>query len=304
MLTLIKNKKNIKDKIQKLKHSISSSKVFSPKDVSKFIFLCGANKDKENISERRRALMQFSEKHLPHTQFFLAEKMFSTLQKEGHKGNLLDIEHEISQFADHIILVLESPSSFAELGAFSHNELRDKLIVINNSVFKHSESFINLGPLRAIEESSGANNIIYYKMNDDGVYRLDSIGDVYSSLYDLLKDPIKGRSSALTLDDCNPASKFDKHSAMFIHDLIYFTGPINHKELAEITRQLFGDHNFKLKEHIAILGAFGSVHRDDSGFYRSLRGRSYYIYKFDINKLISTFRNYLLKLHPERIYGY
>ena len=217
---------------------------------------------------------------------------------------MLDIEHEITQFADHIILVLESPSSFAELGAFSHNELRKKLIIINNSDFMSSESFINLGPLKAIEESSGKENIIYYKMSDDGVYRLDSIGDIFSSLYNLLKDPIKGRSTPLTLDDCNPASKFNKHSAMFVHDLIYFTGPINHKELAEITRQLFGDNDFKLKEHIAILGAYGSVHRNSAGLYRSQRGQPYYVYKYDVNKLISTFRNYLLKSYPERLYGY
>lgn len=304
MLRLIKDKRNIQDKLKTLRHSISSSKVYSPKNVSKFVFLCGGNKDKDSISERRKALIEFSQVHLPDTQFFLAEKMFSTLQKEEHKVNLLDIEHEISQFADHIVLVLESPSSFAELGAFSHNKLRSKLIVINDSEFKNSESFINAGPLKAIEEASNKKNVIYYKMSSDGVHRLDSIGDVFTELYDLLKEPIKGRSTAIALDACNPAKNFNKQSAMFVHDVIYFTGPITHKELAEVAKQIFGDADFKLKEHVAILGAFNSVTRNRDGLYKSLIGKPYYVYKYDVNKLISTFRNHLLKACPERVFEY
>ncbi len=304
MLNIIKNKRNIRERIEALKRSISNSKVYSPSNVSKFVFLCGANKDKNTISERRKALLEFSKRHLPHTQFFLAEKMFSTLQQEEHSGNLLDIENKISEFADHIILILESPSTFTELGAFSHNTLRKKLIVINDREFEKSESFINLGPLKAIEEASSKKNIIHYKMNDDGVERLDAIGDIYAQLYDLLKEPITGRSTAIDLDSCNPAIKFNKQSAMFIHDLIYFTGPINHKELVEVVKQIFGSLNFKLKEHVAILGAFGSVSRNSNGLYKSLNGKPYYLYKYDVNKLISTFRNHLLKSFPERVYEY
>ena len=305
MYDLIKNKKLIKERIQALNHSISASRVFLPKNVSKFIFLCGANKSKNSISERRTSLIAFAQKNLPHTQFFLAEKMFTILQKEGHKDNILDIEHEISQFADHILIVLESPSSFAELGAFSHKELRKKLIVINDSKFESSPSFINMGPLKAIEEASGKNNVIHYKMENDGVHKLDAIGDVYKPLYELLKEPIKGKASAINIDSCNPAKNFNKLSAMFVHDLIYFAGPVNYKELVEILIQLFGDkQDFKLKQHVAILVAFESITRNDSGLFRSKVGMPYYEYRFDINKFVSTFRNYTLKFFPERIYEY
>ena len=191
MLNEIKNKKLLRKQIQTLKRSIQKSKVIRPSNVSKFVFLCGANKEKDTISERRKALIDFSKKHLKHTQFFLAEKVFKTLQSEGHKGNILDVEHEISEFADHIVIILESPSAFAELGAFAHNELRERLIIINDKHYESEESFINLGPIKAIEERSGKQNIIHYKMNSDGIKRLDAIGDVYAPLFDLLKDPIK-----------------------------------------------------------------------------------------------------------------
>ena len=206
--------------------------------------------------------------------------------------------------ATTILSSVESPSSFTELGAFSHNKLRNKLIVINNSEFENAESFVNAGPLKAIEEASSKSNIIYYKMSDDGVHRLDSIGDIYMHLYDLLKEPIKGRSTAMTLESFNPALNFNKQSAMFVHDLIYFTGPITHKELIEVTKQIFGDSDFKLKEHLAILGAFGSILRSNDGLYKSLKKGTFYKYKYDVNKLISTFRNYLLKSFPERMYEY
>lgn len=127
MLNEIRTKKLLREKIQILQRSIESSKVYRPINVSKFVFLCGANKDKDSISERRKALIDFSNIHLKHTQFFLAERMFATLQQEGHKGNILDVEHRISEFADHIVIILESSSAFAELGAFAHTGLRKKI---------------------------------------------------------------------------------------------------------------------------------------------------------------------------------
>jgi hypothetical protein len=305
MYEIIKNKRLVKSRIKALQTSISYSRVFLPKDVSKFIFLCGANKSTNVVSERRQAILTFAQKSLPHTQFFLAEKMFSTLQKEEHKGNILDIEHDISKFADHILIVLESSSTFAELGAFSHKDLRKKLIVINDSKFMTSLSFVNLGPLKAIEESSGKSSVIHYKMHDDGVHNLDAIGDVFHPLYELLKEPIKAKASAISLDLCNPAKHFDKLSAMFVHDLIYFTGPVNYKELIEVLVQIFGEkENFKLKQHVAILVAFESITRNDSGLFRSNKRKPYYDYRFDIGTLVSTFRNYTLKYFPERIYEY
>jgi len=176
--------------------------------------------DKNSISERRKALIEFSNIHLKHTQFFLAERMFAILKEEGHKGNILDVEHEISKFADHIVIILESSSAFAELGAFAHTSLRKKLIVINDKQYESENSFINLGPIKAIEECSGRHNIIHYKMNIDGIKRLDAIGDVFAPLYDLLKEPIKSRASAVNLESCDPSKNFDKNSAMFVHDLI------------------------------------------------------------------------------------
>ena len=304
MLEVIKKKKTLKDKFLFLRDSISKSRVKTPRNVSKFVFLCGANINNTDISVRRSAIIKFAKKHLPHTQFFIAEKMFPILQKEGNKDNMLDIENEISKFADKIVVVLESASAFTELGVFSHDsELRKKLIVINDSKFRGSTSFISMGPLEAIKESSGKDHVIDYKMNEDGVYRLDSIGDIYDPLFEILKEPIQRRPSAVSLEECNPATNFNKKSAMMVHDLVYFSGPVLHKELVEILALVFGQQSFNnVRQHEAILVAINSLTRTDGEFYKSSLGKPYYDYEFDINSLISTCRNYMLKFCPDRIY--
>ncbi|WP_115717624.1 retron St85 family effector protein [Gallaecimonas mangrovi] len=305
MFNEIKTKNLIHKRVEALKRAIINSRVYLPPDISKFIFLCGANKSQIEISERRKALIEFSKIHLPHTHFFLAEKMFSTLQDEGHKGNILDVESLISDFSDFILIILESPSAFAELGAFSHEKLRRKLVVINNLEFKTENSFINLGPIKAIEEAAGTDRIVYYKMSADGIKIRDAIGDTFHQIYELFKEPIKSTGTSVDLDVLNPAKKFDKRSAMFIHDLIYLSGPILHRELIQLLKLLFGDDNYNKAAHLlAILSSFESIERNQKGLYRSKLNKTYYDFRFDTSKYISTFRNYTLKGYPERLYAY
>ncbi|MEX1665058.1 retron St85 family effector protein [Zhongshania arctica] len=305
MLNEIKTKKLIHKRVDALQRAINNSRVYLPSDISKFIFLCGANKNSKEISERRKALIEFSKVNLPHTHFFLAERMFSNLKDEGHKGNILDVENLISDFSDYILIILESPSAFTELGAFSHDKLREKLVVINDLAFKKEESFINLGPIKAIEEKSGKERVVYYKMSDDGVYNRDAIGDTFHQIYELFKEPIKSTGKAVDLISLNPSKKFDKQSAMFIHDLIYLSGPILHKEIIELLKLLFGKDNYNKVTHLlAILSSFESIERNAKGLYRSKLNETYYDFRFDISKYISTFRNYTLKEYPERLYAY
>lgn len=303
MLRLIKNKRVINDKLKQLKDHINTSKVYSPKTISKFIFLCGANQSEGKVSARRQALINFAKQHLPHTQFFLAEKVFHTLIKEGHSGNIIDVEHKISLFADHVLIVLESNSAFAELGAFCNFELRKKLIVVNDSKYKSAQSFINLGPIKAIEEANGKKNIVTYEMADDGCVKQDLIADTFNPIFELLKEPAKNKVEVLKLDSCNPSTTFNKYSAMFIHDLVFFTGPILHAELIEVVIQIFGPGNYnKLSETLGMLVSFDSLTRNEKGLYRSNIGKTYYEYRCNTDSLVAIFRNHLLKYFPERIY--
>lgn len=304
MLKIIK-KENYKHQLEIFRNAISNRRVRILRNFPTFVFLCGANIDENTISARRNRLLQFAEKKLPKTRFFLAESLLPDLQ-DAPGYNLLDFENNLSTIADKIIIILESPSAFAELGAFCRKSLRDKIIVINDAKFKHSKSFVNLGPLKAVEQASGKGNIISYKMNEDGLHQPDSIGAVFDPLFKLLnKSSGSGRFlySAVKLDQCDPSKEFNKFSVMMTHDLVYLCGPILRRELVEILKLIFGPGSFNISEHLEILQAIKFLVVTEDGLYKSKLGSPFYDYKIDINKLISVFRNYILKYCPERIYG-
>lgn len=127
-------------------------------------------------SERRKAIKRFVESISTEYRVIYAEGVFNELTKLGHGMNSLDLEHEISAIADRILIVLESPSAFCELGAFAHKTLREKLIIVNDSQFEGSKSFIDTGPLAAARECKSP--ILWYPMAKDGVWKTDGIGAV------------------------------------------------------------------------------------------------------------------------------
>ena len=87
---------------------INSEEVRYNENEHIFVFICGANKNENEISNRRKAIIDFAKLNLPNTEFLLAEKVFEFLKIEDNKQNLLDIEHTISEFSDFILIVLES----------------------------------------------------------------------------------------------------------------------------------------------------------------------------------------------------
>ena len=148
-------------------------------------------------------------------------------------------------------------------------------------------------------------NIISYKMKKNGIQVRDAIGDVFNPLFELLKKPLLYKSIPMTPSSCNPAKSFDKDSIRFIHDLIYIAGPIDSKELVVLLSQIFEKHNFKhLAEHLAMLIAFRAIEINKNKLYRSKLNKCYLDYKFDLNKIISIFRNISQKYYQDRIYEY
>ncbi|PIF21762.1 retron St85 family effector protein [Candidatus Pantoea floridensis] len=288
---------------------IEKDRVKCPGDVKKFVFLCGANKNNGEPSARRTELIKFSEKQLSNCHFFLAELIFKELSEDddAQLDNLLDIESELSALADHILIILESYSSFTELGAFSYSkELRGKLIVINNSKYINQKSFINMGPIKAITEVNDKGHFLHYKMNEssDAIDRADGIGAVFAPLHDLLARSDRKQARTLKKDDLNPATNFNKDSIRFIHDIIFTCGSITQSELIEILVEIFGNtFSFKkhAQKHLGVLKAINIINTSN-GFYYSLQRKYYFKYGFDIESISSTFKLFFLKNAPERIY--
>ena len=124
---------------------------------SPIVLLCGGKvpvKDRHNdpdlpISSLRHAITNST------TEFetFRPEEI-TNWQKDGVFKNLMDFEADLAGICSLVVIILESPGSIAELGAFSQlDDLSKKLIAIKSADFNDAPSFINLGILRYISEN-------------------------------------------------------------------------------------------------------------------------------------------------------
>ena len=85
---------------------------------------------------------------------FYPEDLFDELARGSSSYDLLTVEHLLAESVDVIIVVPESPGSIAELSAFVMNdELRKKIICIQELKYKKKSSFINNGPIRLLKKS-------------------------------------------------------------------------------------------------------------------------------------------------------
>ncbi|HCE3244765.1 TPA: retron St85 family effector protein [Vibrio parahaemolyticus] len=158
------NDNHLKDIVKVIKGSI-----FVPLTAKKTtIFLCGGAINNEDNGRSKMASI-FSE----HSKYELLypEDIFDDLLAGPGQHSLLHLENILANCVDAIVLLPESPGSFAEIGAFSNNpRLAQKLIVLSDKNYKSKKSFINYGPYRLIKESkTGAVFHINYKDLDDDV---------------------------------------------------------------------------------------------------------------------------------------
>ena len=220
------------------------------------IFLCGASVA-EQPSPRRQAVQRFIHSLSTSHTVLYAEGIFSELVRHGHKKNILDLEHEISEIADKVLIILESESAFCELGAFAHANLRQKLLIVNSSHFRASTSFINQGPVAAAIEAKAS--VFWYPMVNSPDKTLDGIGAIYPALKATLahRTPLGERVQFDKLAKLG----MNKHSLYFAHDLVLISGPIAYEELVAILKKLFPlEKSFdSLKNLLGVLRESGLV---------------------------------------------
>lgn len=268
----------------------------SPHRSNRLVFLCGANRSSGQPSFRREALKRFIESSSTDSRVIYAEPVFNELIRidQPPRRNALDLEHEISLLADKIIIVLESESAFCELGAFAHKSLRDKLIVINDENFRGSASFINTGPIAALEDIKSP--VLWYPMTKNIQESVDGIGATFAALSKVLSE--RKATVPLILPNLPPT----KESLYFIHDLIHLSGPILYKELIEVLITMFGHHKFDVVSGlVGVLRAAGLIAAvAPSGAYRSVHTSTFLKYRKGFDTLLARIRHFHLRNNPER----
>lgn len=113
------------------------------------LFLCGAHQ-----SKRRDYLAKHLRKK-PGFNVFYAEAVWDQVRLQEPEGNALDLEGRLAAFADAVILIVESPGTFCELGAFALNDdLRKKLLPLLDKRHESASSFVATGPARWVNRDS------------------------------------------------------------------------------------------------------------------------------------------------------
>lgn len=221
--------------------------------TSKLIFTCGARPNLAAPGGRDR-LMEYAKRHIPDCRFFMAEKFFEVFQNI-QKKDLLSLEDQLAEYCDCIIIVLESESAFAELGAFSiKDELAKIILVINDVDHKDSESFIAQGPLAKLDKISAFKPSIFTKPKSI----LTAATDISARLQKIKKT----KNTKLPVKNYEEFCKLKPQLRMFlISDIISLFHPLSHKELIQVFKTLYGENAFDISIDTSLLIALGLIEK-------------------------------------------
>ena len=234
--------------------------------------------------------MNFLEKNISHSHIIIAEQFFHEYQKNSKTKNSLDFEHVLSDISEKIIIILESPGAICELGAFSNEALRKKLIVINDKNFQNEPSFINTGPLAAIKECSGNDKVIWYKMDHIAPY-MDSVASTFIEL-ELLLSPHSSAQVKTPGRSMDPSISISNTSVLFVHDIIFLLDKARYKDLIAALKIIFGkEKKFdNTKKILTILISLGFITYEKSfSEIKSNRDKCFFKYTDNDERIKSGF---------------
>ncbi len=172
------------------------------------VFLCGAAR-----SPARDTLFDYLKRHRPTLGLFYAERAWEHIASRPGVG-ALKVEADLAALADLVLIIVESPGTFAELGAFSLSDpLRKKLLPVVDRTYKNSESFLATGPLRWTDAESDFRPTVYTPISRI----LEAVAEIEERLARIPK------SRPVRLADLTTSPK---HLLFFLCDLIALLHPV------------------------------------------------------------------------------
>jgi hypothetical protein len=141
----------------------------------------------------------------------------------GHqKQDLLTLENLLADSANVVVILLQSPGTFTELGAFTnYDRLCNKLIIIMNPKYAPSRSFINLGPIRYLKKNTKS-KILYSPMEPGNLDNLAK--QIVDKARDVARHSLPARNLSNLISACR-----------FYLALIYVFDPIPQSTILSIS---------------------------------------------------------------------
>lgn len=278
---------------QQIIQHITSNRCYLREDA-KIVFVCGRDVNAEN--SKRKIFLDYAARHIQDAHFLLAEDVFKV--DDNDHGDLLSIEERLATYSDCIIVILESESAFAELGAFAiKNELCKLIIPVNDEVHRSSSSFINLGPLNKISGSKeGFGATIYTNM--------ETFSNCFPEIQNRLKKIILSRRKKIKIDTYQLFVNSNKERVLLIHDIIKVLAPVKLKELINLFKATYGETlRFDLiRLDIKLLEALRLVGQSEGYYMASDSKNSFVDFGFDSFTSLKTKQLMLYKrYYPERL---
>jgi hypothetical protein len=231
---------------------------FHFRHLKPLIFLCGGRK-----SNARDTLVRALRKRRPDYYYFFAETVWEHIPElEGL--NSLKMETQLALLADALVILVESPGSIAELGAFSAiDSLREKIMPIVPMKYKGEDSFISTGPIRWVDAESRFKPTLYC----DPETILLSLPEIETRLDLIPKTGQLPKAAAQAELAQNP-----KQLLLLIGDIISIIGPASPDQCSAIlTGVIGGEPSFSTTSLIGLLVAIHLIEE------RTFKGEKLYV---------------------------
>jgi len=122
---------------------------------SQLVFVCGGSVA-DGAQTVRKKFLDWATQNVQGFRFLLAEIAAADAinYDEPRFLNIAQFETVLAEVADCIILIPESVGSWTEIGFFSAKSEISKKCLIFNAINQQGDSFLNVGPIQTINESS------------------------------------------------------------------------------------------------------------------------------------------------------
>jgi len=220
---------------------------------SNIVFLCGGNIHEDTMRSQFR---KYARAELPHFHIFLAEDAQRDLvtYEEAEFYNIGEFEEIIGAFAKCVILFLESPGSYAELGYFAKiEEIRRKLLVVNDARLQGQDSFLALGPINIIDRHSLFQPTIQLNFQNNPQLSL---------VKERLKQRIVPKLKRKKFGERNYQNLTTSHKFYAVFEIINIFRALKLETIEYAFRSIFGNVDIKeLKQILSVLVAAHYIER-------------------------------------------
>ncbi|ROS70812.1 retron St85 family effector protein [Vibrio crassostreae] len=258
----------------------------SLKNRPNYVFFCGGGLNGDDLSKigkepeqqiksLRSAVLHYlcsKEKEL-YQDIVLAEKFHDWLE-DANINNLIDFEVLLAGLASAVVLVVEGPGAYAELGAFSvMPQISSKLITIynTNDVGDGQRTFIEWGPIKYLENNEKTvlrhEWVVSYNLENNMISQTIDNNSDFQRLVDLI-----GYQLASDIQSKNkPTSTFSKDNpsdmCLLVADLIFLFYALKLREIKKfINEYLKIEIEEKiLKEYLYSLKNLGLIKEKNAG---------------------------------------